>query len=73
MKIKIPAGQIRWVSNCDEKRNVVSIITSNAQKSTWYLYRVEAGGKLTKEATAKSPLAFGNCRGEMPKPVKRRG
>lgn len=56
MPIKLPKGQILWMSLRDEENNVKQIVTSDGLRNKYYLYDVADDGSLTKVETNDSPI-----------------
>lgn len=55
MQIKLPKGQIKWVTLKDESGQIKQIITSDDLRRKYYLYNVAADGSLTKIETNDQP------------------
>lgn len=56
-KVKIPASQVLWMTMYDGKGNPLWLITSDAARTKYYLYKME-GEKPEKVKTGKSPQEF---------------
>lgn len=56
MTIKIPKGQIRWMTLMDESGTIKQIVTSDGLRNKYYLYDVAEDGSLTKIETNDSPV-----------------
>ena len=55
-KIKIPKNQILWVTYCDEEHNPQYIVTSDQQRTKYFLYKVTKDFTLEKLKTSVKPM-----------------
>lgn len=60
MKLQIPKKETHWQTYKDKDGIIRQIVTSNADRSKYYLYNVKEDGSLTKIETAASPV-FDKC------------
>ena len=54
-KIKTPKNQILWVTYCDGEHNPQYIVTSDIQRTKYYLYKINKDNSLTKLKTSVKP------------------
>lgn len=52
---KFPKGQILWESSWDKNNCLKYFITSNADRSKYYKYGLDADGNTVRLATGSSP------------------
>lgn len=55
MKITIPKNETLWVTYLTSKGETSYIITSNKDRSNYFLYKVDDSGKLEKIAKSPTP------------------
>lgn len=56
MTIKLPKGQILWMSLWDEENNVKQIVTSDGLRNKYHLYDVAEDGSVIKIETNDEPI-----------------
>lgn len=57
VKFKVPKSQKLWLTQYDGRDNPIWIITSDAGRMRYYLYKVD-GSRLEKVKTAETPADF---------------
>lgn len=53
--VKIPKGEIPWVSYYDGSHNLRFVMTSNSKRDLYYLYSVDDNKSMKKLGRAKTP------------------
>ena len=54
-KIKVPKNQILWLTYYNEAQEPQYVVTSDTQRTKYFLYKAEKDGGLTKVKTRVKP------------------
>ena len=58
--VKIPKGEIPWVTYKNKECETVCIITSKLSRDMYYCYGINNDGQFTRLGKAKTPAEFEN-------------
>lgn len=54
--MKIPKNQKLWVTYYDKTNNPIYLITSDTQRTKYFLYSIDGNGELNKIETSAQPI-----------------